>query len=311
MGDVVGSGPPISILIVSYNTREVLRACLESLLRSDCRSGFETLVYDNASSDGSPEMVASDFAAVRLTRGQSNLGFGRASNLLANEAGGEWLMLLNSDTLLAPDSLSRLLSTLEAETEADLVAPRLLNADATTQTNIRRGPSPMVLLGEALGLPGAARADTGNGGLLPRGVYASGACLLVRREAWERLGGFDERFFFYGEDADLALRAADAGTSTRVVGEVGIRHLGGASASAMRAASAIEGYRSAFLYARLHHGATGLLAARLAVGLGSALRWLVCLLPLSSSGERRATYARVLRLCLKPNPMPTGVFGDD
>lgn len=301
--------PLLSVLMVSYNTRAILAEALTALEASTSPPTFETLVHDNASADASAAMVAERFPRVRLSRGEANLGFGRATNLLAREARGAWLLLLNSDAFVAPDCLARLAEAIAAADERTILVPRLLNADGSLQRGVRPEPSPGYLLREAVGL--SRRDASAPEGELPAGWYASGAALAVPAGLWQELGGFDEAFYFYGEDADLARRARSRGARLRFLPEAVVTHLGGASTAALRPDAAVEGYRAAFLLIARHRGGLALACARGAVLLGSLAR-LAITLPARSEGsaERRASYRRVVRLCLRCAPFPTGRFGD-
>jgi N-acetylglucosaminyl-diphospho-decaprenol L-rhamnosyltransferase len=311
--------PLVSVLVVSYNGREVLRRCLTALRASQAPPPLEVLVHDNASDDGSAEMVARDFPEVALSVGDTNLGFGRANNLLAERAAGRWLLLLNSDAYVQPDTVARLTGYLADRPAVRILAPELRNTDGSLQASLRRAPGALTLLAEAVGRARASYIDVPDDADLPPGCYASGAALLVDRGLWRELGGFDEGFLFYGEDADLARRAAHLGHRIRFTACAPVTHVGGASSAADRPAAAIEGYRSAFLYVARHRGRAALAAARAAVALGSALRAVVAGLGATIGpaparagwSARRATYARVLRLALGRRPFPTGRFGDD
>jgi len=310
----------VSAIVVSYNTAGLLRECLRSLQAAATRTPLEIIVWDNASSDGSADMVAHEFPSVRLLRSERNVGFAVANNRAADMAAGEWLMLLNSDATVAPDTLPALLEVAAAYPEAGILAPRLTYPDGTHQPSARRFPSALGLILEAGGLDRligySAYARRPRTGPPYRVDYASGAALLVRRALWQRLGGFDDAFFFYGEDADLAARAADEGLVTLYCPDVVAVHVGGASSAALRRSAAVEGYRAVFLFLRRHRGRLAVPVARAAVALGAALR-LVCVAPpawLGHDGDMRArarTYAAVLRLALSRDPFPPGGFLSD
>lgn len=306
----------VSAIVVSYNTRELLAGCLQSLHRSLPSPAVEVIVYDNASEDGSAEMVAEAWRQVKLMAGERNIGFGPATNRAAAMARGEWLLLLNSDAMVEPDTVQALVECARRNGSA-IVGARLVGPDGRFQSSARTFPSALNLLLEAVGLDLIVRR-TGHYGF--RGDrcrvvdYVSGAAMLIRRDTWEQLGGFDERFFFYGEDADLCYRARQRGLVTRFCAEATAIHIGGASSASLRSNAALEGYRSVFLFIRKHRGVLALCAARLAVALGAAARWVpAALLGLVSGSApraaRRDTYARVLRLALSKNPMPVGGFG--
>src|SRR5581483_2612243 len=134
----------ISVIIVSYNTRDLLRDCLQSLLRSEGRS-CELIVVDNASADDSAEMVAREFPSVRLIRSDANLGFAKGVNLGLRLARGEYLLLLNSDTVVHPGALRVMAERLAQDPTAGGVACRLLNEDGTLQATVSNRPGPMLL----------------------------------------------------------------------------------------------------------------------------------------------------------------------
>lgn len=245
----------LSIIIVSWNVCGLLRACLSSLPASLSPSASptshllphvsrlpppETIVIDNASTDGSADMVANDFPGVRLIRNTENIGFGRANNQGIVLAQGHYILLLNSDTLLPPGVLAQLVDFMETHPQAGACSPRLLLPDGRPQ-------------------PYAFGGDPSLGYLLRRGVnrllfkrplhdwaattsqpvdWVSGACLLLRREALQQTGGFDEAFFMYFEDVDLCLRLRQAGWQVWHHPAVGITHIGGQSLKQNPAAQA-------------------------------------------------------------------------
>ena len=215
---------PVAIAVVSYNTRELLRACLESL-RADHDAGrAEVWVVDNGSDDGSAELVRDDFGWVRLEVPGENLGFGRAVNLVAERTRTPWIAPANADVALHGDTLARLIAAGEEHPRAGALAPRLRYPNGVTQHSVYRFPTvPFTAafnaglgalpgLGDRLCLEGHWNADRA------RWVdWALGAFLLVRRSAWEAIGGFDPAQWMYAEDVDLGWRLARAGWRVRYV----------------------------------------------------------------------------------------------
>ena len=233
--------PPVVVVVVSWNTRELLGRCLESL-HEDALSGLaEVWVVDNASTDGSPEAVAREHPWVRLVASDENLGYGRAVNLVAAQTDSPWLVASNADVALRPGALERLVAAGEADPGAGLLAPRLVLPDGSTQHSVWPFPSAFVhvmanlppflvprRIGDRLALfrmwdPGRAR----------RVPWAIGAFLLVRRAAWERIGGFDPEQWMSAEDVDLGWRAREAGWATRYVPEAVVEHEESAAAGQM------------------------------------------------------------------------------
>ncbi len=213
----------VAVAVVSWNTRDLLAACLDSL-SVDAEAGrAEVWVVDNASSDGSPDMVEAEFPWVRLVRASENLGFGRAVNLVASRTRAPWVAAANSDIRLEPEALSVLIEAGARDPAAGIVAPRLVLPDGTIQPSIQ--PFPTLLdaallrlriyrLSRRIGRRLYLRAyrDPAEGGHVD---WAAGAFLLIRRSAFDRIAGFDEEQWLYAEDLDLAWRLSRAGWRTR------------------------------------------------------------------------------------------------
>jgi GT2 family glycosyltransferase len=227
---VSGVQPKIRVAVVSYNTRELLSACLESL-SGDPR--LETWVVDNASSDRSADLVRERFPGVRLEARSDNLGFGPAVNLVAERAGDwDWLAIANADTAVEPGALDALLAAGEDDERAGLLAPRLILPDGSTQHSVQSFWSPGFALGFNLGVQRLSQRWADERCLegywdpeRPRRVpWAVGAFLLARREAWDAVGGFAPEQWLYAEDVDLGWRMARAGWGTRYVPGARVRH---------------------------------------------------------------------------------------
>ena len=231
----------VHVVVVSYNTKELLDQCLASL-RPDAESGLASVaVVDNASTDGSAELVRDRHEWVTLHASTDNLGFGPAVNLAARAAGDfEWIAPANADTAVEAGALAAMVSAGEGDAEAGIVAPRLILPDGSTQHSVYAFPTLAFTVGfqarlgdrrprwgEANCLPGRWNPDS------PRRVpWAVGAFLLVRGAAWRETGGFDERQWMYAEDLDLAWRLGRAGWATRYEPGARVRHHESASAGA-------------------------------------------------------------------------------
>src|SRR4051794_37401622 len=239
MGRVVSRPlPDVAVAVVSWNTRELLSGCLRSLEPEAAAGRAEVWVVDNASSDGSAEMVREQFGWARLVASDRNLGFGAAVNRIAAATSTPWIAPANADIDLAPGALGRLLATGAELPRAGVVAPRLVLPDGTTQHSVYAFPTLPFTAAFNLGLP---RVVPGLGDRLcligdwhperARWVdWAVGAFLLVRRAAWDAAGGFDERQWMYAEDLDLGWRLARAGWRTRYEPRAAVRHHESASA---------------------------------------------------------------------------------
>ncbi|HWF56310.1 MAG TPA: glycosyltransferase family 2 protein [Solirubrobacteraceae bacterium] len=225
---------PVAIAVVSWNTRDLLRSCLASL-HADVESGRASVtVVDNASNDGSAELVRAEFPWAELIVSEANLGFGAAVNLAAKRSETEWLAVANADVELTAGALEHLLAAGAAHPRAAIIAPRLIGPDGETQHSVHPFPTLPLTLAFNLGLATlAADRLTLEGGWdpeRPRTVdWALGAFLLVRRDAFQQIGGFDERQWMYAEDLDLGWRATRAGWQTWFEPTARVRHVGAAA----------------------------------------------------------------------------------
>ncbi|HMC07040.1 MAG TPA: glycosyltransferase family 2 protein [Solirubrobacterales bacterium] len=231
--------PPIAIAVVSWNTRDLLRACLDSL-KPDVDGGLASVwVVDNGSRDGSPDLVEREFGWAHLLAPGANLGFGPAVNLVAEHTDAPWIAPSNADVEAEPGALGAMLAAGEGDPRVAAVAPRLVMPDGRTQHSVH--PFPTLPLGLAFNL-GLQRVVPGLGDRLclegywnparPRSVdWAHGAFLLVRRRAFDGVGGFDPGQWLYAEDLDLAWRLAAAGWTVRYEPVAVVRHAVGAAAA--------------------------------------------------------------------------------
>jgi N-acetylglucosaminyl-diphospho-decaprenol L-rhamnosyltransferase len=226
----------VTAAVVSWNTRELLLRCLRSLQPQADTGQLEAWVVDNGSSDGSVEAARTFAPWVRVLEPGQNLGYGPAINLVARHTRSEWLLAANADVALEPGALRALLTVGEDST-VGCVAPRLVRPDGTTEHSVYPFPTIPFTLAFGLGiqrlLPGfGARAclegywDSDR----PRRVpWAIGACLLLRRRAFEQAGGFDERQWMFAEDLDLGWRLHDRGWVTRYEPSARVLHSSGAA----------------------------------------------------------------------------------
>jgi len=242
-----GEGLQLSIIIVSFNTREITAACLNSIRDAGIRLGYEVLVVDNASSDGSPEMIERDFPEVSLIRNPENLMFAKANNRAMRVARGEQILLLNSDTLVHPGAVEALFDFIRRAPETTgCVGPRVLNRDGSIQSEGEAFDSYCYVISSILGVeklplpgfikdlllpPGYPRRLTG----CARKVgWVTGCCMMFPRKIIGRVGDLDESFVFYCEEVEFCYRLKRHGFETWVVPEAQITHLGGASLMASK-----------------------------------------------------------------------------
>jgi GT2 family glycosyltransferase len=259
----------LSIILVNYNDRRHIEACLSSLQENVPPVEHEIIVVDNASTDGSREWIARSFPAVRLIANADNAGFSRANNLGVKESRGEFLLFLNTDTVVTPGSIGRWLDHLGVDPTIGAAGPALLRKGGAVQVSFGKKVNFPAQLWQKLFLnPHYGRllkkcAGTRNVGWL------SAACLLCRRKAFEQVGGFDENFFIYFEDIDLCLRLREAGWKLAYIPETRIFHEGGATTSPRRDFSRYQYRKSQLSFYRKHNPgiSLGLLRASLKVNL--------------------------------------------
>ena len=256
--------PAVSVIVVSWNAREFLRACLDSLTAHPGRRPLEVIVVDNASGDGSVELVADWYPEVRLIRAGSNLGFARANNLGLAVSRGRWLLLVNSDVVVLPGCIDALVDRLESDPAAGMAGPRITGPDGLLQRSCRGFPTLWNMTCRALGL------DTAFGRFAPFSGYSlrhwrqeetrdveilTGCFWAVRREAWEQVGGLDEAFFIYGEDMDWCRRFGDAGWRRTFLASAHAIHHGGGSSRNAPVRFFLEKQKADLQYWRKHHSA--------------------------------------------------------
>ena len=214
----------VSVVIVSYRNRGVLERCVAALAGDTGRTASrEVIVVDQASGDGSVDWLKAEHPDVRVVALPENVGFGAGNNRGAAVAEGRWLLLLNSDAFVLHGAIDELVRFGDARPDVGVVGPRLLWPDGRLQRSCRRFPTVFRLATEYLYLRKlASRSRIFNGFYYAdfahdeawRVDWVTGACLLVRRDLYERLGGFDEAFFLYSEEVDLLYRARQVGAET-------------------------------------------------------------------------------------------------
>jgi N-acetylglucosaminyl-diphospho-decaprenol L-rhamnosyltransferase len=211
----------LDVVIVSYRSRDLLRECLEALRANPPSVPTSVVVVDNASRDGTAEMVEREFPEVDLIASRENLGFAAATNLGARRGEAPYLLALNPDTAVTEGALDAVISVLDSHPEVAVVGPRLLRPDGSFDHAARRSfPTPLSALGHFSGL-GRRRAASGKLAAYRAPDVESGpvdavngAFMLMRRSAFEAAGGFDEGYWMYMEDLDLSYRLAQEGWSS-------------------------------------------------------------------------------------------------
>lgn len=262
--------PDVSVVILNWNTRDLLVECLRVTAAQAGGLSLELIVVDNASTDDSAAVVRRDFPQVRVVQSPANIGFAAGNNLGVRAATGRYVLLLNTDAFLQPGALPALVTLMDAQPRAGLAGARLLNRDGSFQAS--HTPFPTVsreflilsglgrlLFGAHFPSRGPDRADG------PKAVdYVEGACLLCRPEAYGQVGGLDAGFFMYAEEVDLCMALKRAGWSVWYHPEAEVVHLGGASSSERKPEREGDLYVSRVRFFRKHYGPV---AATLLTGL--------------------------------------------
>lgn len=286
-----GTAFDVSIIVLNYNTREHLRACLRSVLeegsttlsRPDAPLSAELIVVDNSSVDESAELVEREFAAATLMRSPRNGGFAYGNNIALRRARGRLFLLLNPDAEVPPGGIAGLLSGLSRHPAAGVVGPKLLRGDGTMHLACRRSfPSPAVAFYRLVGLSQryAQSPRFGRYNLtfldpdLETEVDAvTGACMLLRREAVEQAGLLDERFFMYGEDLDWCWRIKECGWTVWYVPAVQVAHHHGAASRRRPFRATYHFFRAMDLFYRKHYARryNPLLTAAIVAGIHAGM----------------------------------------
>jgi GT2 family glycosyltransferase len=274
----------ISIIIVSFNTREVLRESLQSVEREQGSLRMEVFVVDNNSHDGSVEMVETEFPRVQVLRSQVNLGFGAANNVALELATGRYIVLLNSDAFLLPDSLRLSIDHMDRDPTVGLAGGRLVGRDMSLQPSARLFPS---ILSDFLVMTGLAHKNPKSKffGRFDRTWadpmqsaevdWVPGAFSIIRREALQKVGFFDPEFFLYSEEVDLCRRIQNAGYKIMYWPDIAVIHIGGESSRQIKTLEMSSAgaqlvrwrMRSTLLYYRKHHGSAAWFAKMLELSL--------------------------------------------
>lgn len=231
--------PELTIIIVSYNTRELTLKCLETLYATTKATRFHCVLFDNASADGSAEAVAAAFPQVELIASADNLGFAKANNLVAAQSQSEWLLLLNPDTECHPGAVDNLMAFSRAQPQAGITGGRTVFPDGSL--NIASCWNRMTLWSIFCLATGLTTLFRGSELFNPEGMgswardsvrevdVVVGCFLMIPRRLWQELDGFNLKYFMYGEEVDLCLRARAKGYRPMITPEAQIMHLVGAA----------------------------------------------------------------------------------
>ena len=276
----------LSIILVNWNTCDLTKQALISVYKETGGFDFEVIVVDNNSADNSAEMIKKEFPQVALIENKDNLGFGKANNQALKIAKGDYLMFLNTDVVVLDGAINKLVNYLDQHADVMMVGPRLLNKDLTFQHACRRMlPNPINSFFHLFGLTKIFKNSKFVNEYKQYAVdpeitgptqALSGAAMMFRRRVYSEIGGFDERFFMYGEDLDFCKRALDKGWKTVYVNDARIIHFGGQSSGKRKVKSLINFYEAMWLYYKKHFKYNFLI--NLLVWLGIKFRMVVALI---------------------------------
>lgn len=268
--------PILSIIVVSFNTKEITDRCLRSIQKSLINSKIphEIIVADNNSSDGSREMLAANqkiIKELKIIKNSSNLGFGKANNQAVHESRGKYLFFLNSDIVVLENAVSTLLEFFKKnENRVQFVGGKLLNKDLSPQPSCGPFYSPAVVFG-ALFLKGDYWGLTRSSPSQEKKVdWISGACILTRKDYFEKINGFDESIFMYMEEIDLLYRAKKAGFTTYYYPKAKFVHLGFAS-SGSKTYPILQVYRGFLFFYKKHYSPLNLALLKIMLQLKAGL----------------------------------------
>jgi GT2 family glycosyltransferase len=293
----------VSAIVVSYNTRADLLRCLEAL-RAQAGVPLETIVVDNASTDGTADAVRAGFPEVQVLANAENLGFARANNLGLRAARGELVLVLNSDCELRPGALAALVAILDARADVAIVGPRTVGTDGAPQVSFGPSLTPLaewrqgrLVRGVKAGDAGARRRAAAQAAQVQEPDWVSASCFLARKAALDAVGGFDESFFLYEEDVDLCVRVRAAGGRILYTPAAEVVHHLGRSMERAPQRARLEYHRSHLRFYAKHNSVAERTALRGWMAGRAVLGWL-------SAGrgdpgrQRRAEARALLKLAL-------------
>lgn len=296
----------LSIVIICWNDLKVIRDCLQSIY-TGTHVPFEVIVSDNGSTDGSVEFIREHYPQVRVIENRQNLGFAKGNNVGIRASTGEWVHILNPDTIVHEGALDKLVAFADRHPEAGAVGCRVLNPDGTYQISARPFPTVRRYWVAALYLRPLAHlstvftSDTYTNwkGDTERTVdWQSGCCVMFRSSLLKQLGGFDEQFFYQSEEVDLCYRVWQSSKTIVFTPEATITHLGGQSVGRFRLRFEIEKYRNRYRYFYKHFGPSGARRIRRTSLASIRIRqlgyWTVSLLKRDETIKNRLELYRVL-----------------
>ncbi len=305
--------PDVSVIIVNWNTANLLRACLRSIQTEMIAFVAEVIVVDNNSADGSAQMVATEFPEVILIANAQNLGFAKANNQGLEIGTGRYMLLLNPDTVVLDSAIDKMIAFADSKPAAKLgiITSRLLNDDRTLQRSVHKfysfGRSFLenrffTDLASKFGIFGKFQSNGWAHDTTKVIDWAYGAVMLFSRDFLGSIGNLDERFYIYAEEMDYFMRAQKAGRDSWFCSEANIVHIGRASTRQRKAAMFIQNYKSFYIFLLKHYGLTDYWLYRLRASIYLVL-WYCRFMPFSDqeSKANKQVYAETLKWHLSPD----------
>jgi hypothetical protein len=253
----------LSIVIVNYNVKNLLKKCLESIFKYQKDIEFEVIVIDNSSKDHSQEMLQRDFPQIKLIENKRNLGFSRACNQGIKESQARYILLLNPDTELTPGGFKKMMDFMDSKPGIGICGPKMVNEEGKLQFSCRSLPSYLTAISSSQSilnrifpynfLSKKYLLKNQDHSQISEVDWVSGSCLLAKREMLEKEGLLDERFYMYVEDVDLCFRAKKLGFSVFYFPQVVVVHHIGKSTQKRKFTMLLEHHRSMYYFYRKHH----------------------------------------------------------
>ncbi len=253
----------VSIVIVNWNTKSILRDCLKSVYEQTKDISFEVIVIDNASADGSVDMIKSDFPKVILIENKKNKGFAAANNQGIARAKGRYVLLLNPDTMILDNAIAKTVRFADLHPDAAVIGSRVLNVDGTLQPSCFMFPSLLNMILSSTYLYklfprskffGRERMTWWDRNDVREVEVVTGCFMLIRRDAIDQVGMMDEQFFMYAEETDFCFRVKQAGYKNIFTPDAEIIHLGGQSTEQVKKAMTIQKRKSILQFIKKHNG---------------------------------------------------------
>jgi len=294
----VSTKTDLSIVIVSYNVKNLLKECLESIYRTTKQIQFEVYIVDNHSSDGTIQMIQRDFPTVKLIRNKENIGFAKANNLAFRKSKGKYLLMLNPDTRILQNSFQKMINAFEKDTRIGVVGCKMLNPDGTLQPSCYDFPTlreifGMYFIGSRI-FGGLKKFDYNK---MQEVDFVRGAFLTLNRKCLEEVGLLDENIFMFGEETDLCYRIKQSGWKVMYMPDTVIIHHKGKSTEQISDNMYLQRIRSLIYYFQKHYGKTRTLFLRVIILLGMGSRLVLRrILEIKNKRSGRRTISRSVQL---------------